>query len=109
MRITQMSASCTQGASAVVRARKRRRRSLPDTSQAGLNWRNLLTVVSVAILVGTEVFGAAFAGAWAIAGLFELGTTVQYGLMALFGAIGIWGMVAFVRSALVIEPLDERS
>jgi len=32
-------------------------------------WKNVLTVVSAAILIGAEVFGAAFAGSWAIATL----------------------------------------
>ena len=36
-------------------------------------WLNVITVVSAAILIGAEVFGAAFAGSWAIATLFDLG------------------------------------
>ena len=32
-----------------------------------INWLNVTTVVSAAILIGAEVFGAAFAGSWAIA------------------------------------------
>ena len=40
--------------------------------------RNLITVVSVLILIGTEVFGVALAGGWAIAGLFELGDVFAY-------------------------------
>ena len=31
-----------------------------------------VTIVSLAILVGTELFGVALAAGWAIAGLFEL-------------------------------------
>ena len=38
-----------------------------------INWQNTMTVVSAAILIGAEVFGAAFAGSWAIANLFGLG------------------------------------
>ena len=38
-----------------------------------INWLNVITVVSAAILIGAEVFGAAFAGSWAIATLFDLG------------------------------------
>ena len=34
-------------------------------------WLNVLTVFSAAILIGAEVFGAAFAGGWAIAILAE--------------------------------------
>ena len=36
-------------------------------------WLHVLTVVSVAILIGAEVFGAAFASSWALATLFGLG------------------------------------
>ena len=36
-------------------------------------WLNVITVVSAAILIGAEVFGAAFAGSWALATLFDLG------------------------------------
>ena len=36
-------------------------------------WIHVLTVVSAAILIGAEVFGAAFAGSWALANLFGLG------------------------------------
>ena len=39
-------------------------------------WLNVLTVLSAAILIGAEVFGAAFAGGWAFANLFELGGTI---------------------------------
>ena len=34
-------------------------------------WLNVITVISAAILIGAEVFGAAFAGSWAIATLFD--------------------------------------
>lgn len=69
----------------------------------GLNQADLLTIVSLTILVGTEVFGVALVAGWAIAGLFELGATVSYVLMALFSALGLWAMVGFVRGALKAE------
>ncbi len=71
----------------------------------GLNWRNLLTVVSVLILIGTEVFGVALAAGWAIAGLFELGDAVGYVLMTLFSLLGVYALVLLGRRALHIEPL----
>ena len=40
-------------------------------------WLNVLTVVSAAILISAEVFGAAFAGSWAIASLFSLGASAR--------------------------------
>ena len=38
--------------------------------------RNLITIVSVLILIGTEVFGVALAAGWALAGIFELGDVI---------------------------------
>ena len=69
------------------------------------NWRNVATIISVTVLVGTEVMAAALAGGWALAGLLELSLAFQYGLMTLFGALGLWCMVKFVRSALSVEPI----
>jgi hypothetical protein len=72
------------------------------------NWRNLITVLSVMILVGTEVFGVAAAAGWAVAGLFELGETVGYGLMALFGLLAAYLMLMLWRSAVSVEPITGR-
>ena len=71
-------------------------------------WLNVLTVVSAAILIGAEVFGAAFAGSWAIATLFELGGIGQHILDALFVLCGIAVMVQFIRNAHRIEPFTAR-
>ena len=40
---------------------------------APINWTNAATLISVAILVGTELVGAGAAAGWAIGGLFQLG------------------------------------
>jgi hypothetical protein len=69
-----------------------------------INWLNVLTVISAAILIGAEVFGAAFAGSWAIATLFELGSTVARILDGILLLIGLAIMVQFVRNAHRIEP-----
>jgi hypothetical protein len=69
-----------------------------------VNIPNLITVISLSILVGTEVFGVALASGWAIAGLFELGATVSYILMAIFSAGGVWAMAGFIKGALKAEP-----
>ena len=42
------------------------------------NWRNLITILSIMVLIGTEVFGVAISAGWAIAGLFELGDIVGH-------------------------------
>ena len=70
-----------------------------------LNWQNLLTVISVLILIGAEVFGVALAAAWALAGLFELGDTVSYVLMALFSLVGVYALAVLWRRAVLIEPI----
>ena len=67
-------------------------------------WLNVLTVVSAAILIGAEVFGAAFAGSWALATLFDLGSIGQRILDATFVLCGIAIMAQFVRNAHRIEP-----
>jgi hypothetical protein len=71
-------------------------------------WLNVVTVVSAAILIGAEVFGAAFAGSWALATLFDLGSIGQRILDALFVLGGIAIMVQFVRNAHRIEPFTAR-
>ena len=71
----------------------------------GLNWQNLVTVISVLILVGAEVFGVAVAAGWAIAGLFALGDAVSYGLMGLFSLLGLYAMLVLWRRAVHIEPI----
>ncbi len=67
-------------------------------------WPNVLTVLSAAILISAEVFGAAFAGSWAIANLLALGTLGARLLDGLFMLCGIAVMVQFVRAAHRVEP-----
>jgi hypothetical protein len=71
-------------------------------------WLNVVTVISAAILIGAEVFGAAFAGSWALATLFDLGGVGQRVLDALFVLCGIAIMAQFVRNAHRIEPFTAR-
>jgi membrane protein implicated in regulation of membrane protease activity len=71
-----------------------------------VNTRNLVTISCAAILIGTEVFGLAFAAGWAIAGIFELGKTVQYALMSVFSLGGLWVMWKFVQGANKVEPIS---
>ena len=70
------------------------------------NWLNVLTVVSAAILIGAEVFGAAFAGSWALATLFELGGFGARVLDIILMALGLVIMVQFVRNARRVEPFS---
>ena len=73
-----------------------------------INWINVSTVISATILIGAEVFGAAFAGGWAIAGLFNLGTYGVYAAQAVFFLVGLAVMIGFVRHAQTVEPFVER-
>jgi hypothetical protein len=71
-------------------------------------WQNVLTVVSAAILISAEVFGAAFAGGWAVANLFEFGIDGVHIFQAIFFIAGIAVMIAFVRHAKEVEPFVSR-
>ena len=71
-------------------------------------WLHVLTVVSAAILIGAEVFGAAFAGSWAIATLFDLGSLGARVLDVLLVLCGAAIMAQFIRSAHRIEPFTAR-
>lgn len=73
------------------------------------NWRNLITVISIMILVGAEVFGVAISAGWAIAGLFELGDLVGYGLMGLFSLFAVYVLSVLWRRCVAAEPLTERA
>jgi hypothetical protein len=76
--------------------------------QRRINWVNVSTVLSAAILISAEVFGAAFAGGWAFGNLFGLGEYGTYILQILFFAVGIVIMAAFIRSGMRIEPFTRR-
>lgn len=73
-----------------------------------INWLNVTTVISAAILIGAEVFGAAFAASWAISTLFGLDQVFRYTLDAVLFAGGIAIMVSFMRSAQRVEPFTAR-
>ena len=72
-------------------------------------WLNVVTVISAAILIGAEVFGAAFAGSWALATLFDLGGIGQRILDGAFVLCGIAIMAQFIRAAHRIEPFTARN
>lgn len=80
-----------------------------ETASGGkIIWLNVLTVISAAILIGAEVFGAAFAGSWAIANLFSLGDTWARIFDAVFLLCGAIIMFQFVRFAKRIEPFTRK-
>ncbi len=77
-------------------------------SQSRIRWRNVVTVLSAAVLIGAEVFGAAFAGGWAIANLFGLGAYGVYALQGLFFLLGLIVIGQFVRGGMAVEPFTTR-
>jgi heme A synthase len=71
-------------------------------------WQNVMTVLSAAILIGAEVFGAAFAGGWAVASMLEWGTTGEHIMQGIFFVCGIAVLAAFIRNARTVEPFTTR-
>ncbi len=75
--------------------------------QRRINWLNVSTVGSAAVLIAAEVFGGAFAAGWAFSTLFQLG---EYGapvLQVIFFVIGLYVMFRFIQAARKIEPFTE--
>lgn len=71
-------------------------------------WANVTTVLGATLLIGAEVFGAAYAGGWAISRMFGLGDVGTLALQALFMAGGLAVMAQFVRSCMRVEPFTAR-
>jgi uncharacterized membrane protein len=70
-----------------------------------INWLNVSTLVSVAILVGTELIGAGAAAGWAIGGLFGLGETISHVLQVFLILCALVGLFYFLRAAAAHETL----
>jgi hypothetical protein len=78
------------------------------TGNRTIAWQNVLTVLSAAILIGAEVFGAAFAGGWAVASYLDLGPYGVHAMQGIFFLCGIAVMAAFIRNARRVEPFTTR-
>jgi nitric oxide reductase large subunit len=79
------------------------------TAPRQIVWGSVVTVISAAILIGAEVFGAAFAGGWALAILIGLDETGAHILQAVLFALGVVVMAAFIRAAQRVEPFTTRA
>ena len=79
-----------------------------STTARQIYWPSVITVISAAILIGAEVFGAAFAGGWALAIALGLDDTGAHILQAGLFALGVFVMIAFIRAAQRIEPFMRR-
>ena len=69
----------------------------------------VITVISAAMLIGAEVFGAAFAGGWALAILLGLDDMGAHILQVVLFAVGVFIMAAFIRAAQRVEPFTRRA
>lgn len=77
-------------------------------SRRRIAWANVSTVLGAALLIGAEVFGAAFAGGWAVANLLGIG---DWGIWALQGVLMLAGVVVmaqFIRTSMKVEPFTTR-
>lgn len=70
-----------------------------------INWTNLTTLSSVAILVGTEMVGMSWAAGWALGGLFGLAPAIARTVEVLFGLLGFVALYYFMRAAIKVEPV----
>ena len=77
------------------------------SSPPRIAWQNVVTVLSAAVLIGAEVFGAAFAGGWALANVTGYGDFAPW-LQALLFLVGIAVMASFIRNAMKVEPFSSR-
>jgi hypothetical protein len=69
-----------------------------------IHWESVITVLSAAVLISAEVFGAAFAGGWALANLAGFGDYGVDALQIIFFLLGAAVMIAFVRNGMRVEP-----
>ena len=63
----------------------------------------VLAAIGATLLIVTEMLGAAFAFAWALAGLFGFGDTATYILLGLVAIPGVIASLALTRRVLRVE------
>ena len=78
------------------------------TPRRRILWQNVSTVMSAAVLISAEVFGAAFAGGWALANVLGLGDFGVYAVQIALFIVGLIVMASFVHNAMRIEPFVAR-
>jgi hypothetical protein len=70
-----------------------------------INWTNAMTLISVAILVGTELVGGGATAGWATGGLFQLGEAFTRALEGVLILTALTGLFYFLRAAIAHEPI----
>lgn len=76
-------------------------------ANGAINWTRATTIASLAILVGTELVGIAWASGWAIASLFQLGETVALTFQGVFAVVALAILYSLIRQAVRIEPIRD--
>lgn len=74
-------------------------------NKGSINWKNLITLVSVAILVGTELTAMTWAAGWALGGIFDLPMLFRRIFEVVGAALGLVGLYYFMREAVKSEPI----
>lgn len=68
-------------------------------------WQNLITLISLGILVGTELTVMTWAAGWALGGIFELPPLFRR-IFEVAGFIaGVAGLYYFMRTAVKSDPI----
>jgi uncharacterized membrane protein YjfL (UPF0719 family) len=70
-----------------------------------MNGKNFVTIVSLAILVGAEILGAALALGWAIGSMYELSDVWRWTVIGICLAGGAYTVFRFMQHAVKIEPI----
>ena len=71
-----------------------------------INWGNFTTIVSVCILVGTELDGMSWAAGWDLGGLCGHAPAIARTVEIVFGLSGFVALYYFMRAAIKVEPLS---
>lgn len=74
-------------------------------AEKSLNWPSILTIGSVAILVGTELLAIAWATGWALSIFLGFGESVALVMQGVFALLALYGVFVLVRQAIRIEPI----
>jgi hypothetical protein len=102
-----VSALIRQSISGMLPPRNQGPHAMSQTNSSGgrrIVWQSVITVLSAAVLISAEVFGAAFAGGWALANLMGFGDIGVYVFQVIFFVGGVAVMIAFVRNGMRVEP-----
>jgi uncharacterized membrane protein YjfL (UPF0719 family) len=73
-----------------------------------MNSKNLVTIVSLAILVGAEILGAALALGWAIGSMYELSDIWRWAVIGICLSGGAYVIFRFMQNAVKIEPIFQK-